>query len=514
MQPHLVDHVGGRRGRSADGGGSCRARSRARCGDARRRRRRGGTGTRPRCPATTVAGKTGTAQKPVPDGGYSTSKLRRVVRRLRPGDAAAAGDPGHGRRAARRDLGRRRRGAGVRADRAVRPAVPGGAARHAGDDAPAATSRPPLRARRAARQVVAPASSAPAACPNVHRRIGRACDRRAAVDSRARWTWSASSRRSPTRTSWGALRWRSATSPTTPARSGPGALFFCVPRRARRRARLRRRGGRARRGRARRRAAARPRRAAARRRRRAPRDGRRAPTSSSATRARSCRSPASPARTARRRPRSCVYAILDGGGPAARAARDGRDARRRRAARRPCGRRPRRSTSSARFREMLDAGDRSCAIEATSHGSAARAGSTACASRPRLHEPDAGPPRLPRDDGGATSRPSGGSSSRRRRRAAVNVGDTWGRRLAAELRAGTRSRTGSRDRTRDARPPSALDGVDLTAARPLQRRERARRARRGAAARASTTRRSRAGSRRCAACRGGSSRSTRASRSR
>ena len=52
------------------------------------------------------------------------------------------------------------------------------------------------------------------------------------------------------------------------------------------------------------------------------------------------------------------------------------------------------------FREMLDAGDRSCAMEATSiaagpgqaHGHALRGAG--------LHEPDAGPSRFPRHDGG------------------------------------------------------------------------------------------------------------------
>ena len=130
-----------------------------------------------------------------------------------------------------------------------------------------------------------------------------------------------------------------------------------------------RRRGRARRGRARRRAAA-----------------RRSPcrSSSSPTRARAMAPAAdeffgAPDARARGRRRhrherqddDRVPAPRDprGGRPAARAARDGRDARRRRAARRPCATRPRRSTCSARSARCSTPANRSCAMEASSHGS-------------------------------------------------------------------------------------------------------------------------------------------------
>ena len=79
---------------------------------------------RPRSPGYTVAGKTGTAAKIDPDGTLLDVALRRVVRRARAGDEAEARDHGHGRRAARRHLRRRRRRAGVPRDRALQPPAP------------------------------------------------------------------------------------------------------------------------------------------------------------------------------------------------------------------------------------------------------------------------------------------------------------------------------------------------------------------------------------------------------
>ena len=52
------------------------------------------------------------------------------------------------------------------------------------------------------------------------------------------------------------------------------------------------------------------------------------------------------------------------------------------------------------FREMLDAGDRSAAVEASSHGVGAPASRPRALRRARLHEPEPGPPRSARDDGG------------------------------------------------------------------------------------------------------------------
>ena len=55
------------------------------------------------------------------------------------------------------------------------------------------------------------------------------------------------------------------------------------------------------------------------------------------------------------------------------------------------------------FREMLDAGNRSCALEASSHDRAPPARRRAV-RRARLHEPWPRPPRLPRDDRGLLRR--------------------------------------------------------------------------------------------------------------
>ena len=84
------------------------------------------------------------------------------------------------------------------------------------------------------------------------------------------------------------------------------------------------------------------------------------------------------------------------------------------------------------LREMLDAGDRSCAMEATSIGAAqGRLAGTRfrCA---RLHQPDAGSPRLPRDDGCVLRCEAGalrpGRCRRRERRR--RVGEAAGRRAA------------------------------------------------------------------------------------
>ena len=166
----------------------------------------------------------------------------------------------------------------------------------------------------------------------------------------------------------------------TPTPSTPGALFFCVPRRARRRARLRRRGGRARRGRARRRAASStsPCRSSSSPTSRAG-DGRRGATPSSATRARELdvagvtgtNGKTTTAFLAPRDPR--------GGRPAARPARHGREPRRRRAAARRAhdarGDRP--AAHAAR-----DARRRRPQLRARGHLArlGAAAGSTACAS--------------------------------------------------------------------------------------------------------------------------------------
>ena len=158
------------------------------------------------------------------------------------------------------------------------------------------------------------------------------------------------------------------------------------------------------------------------------------------------------------------------------------------------------------FREMLDAGDRSCAMEASSHAS-------------ELHRLDRVRfavlvfTNLSQDHLDFHGDMESYFQAKRRLfveapPAAVNVGDEYGRRLAAEL-------PDDADVTFDARTTAAHARRHRPeAARPLQRRERARRARCGARCSASTTTRSRAASSRSAACPGASSPSRRGSRSR
>ena len=67
------------------------------------------------------------------------------------------------------------------------------------------------------------------------------------------------------------------------------------------------------------------------------------------------------------------------------------------------------------FREMLDAGDRSCVMEATSIAAAQGPTRRYALRGACLHEPDAGPPRLPRDDGGVLRRQARAVRAGRRR---------------------------------------------------------------------------------------------------
>ena len=113
---------------------------------------------------------------------------------------------------------------------------------------------------------------------------------------------------------------------------------------------------------------------------------------------------------------------------------------------------------------MVDAGDRSCVMEATSIAGAQGRLDRHALRRARLHEPDPGPPRLPRDDGGYFEAKR--ALFAQAERAVVNVGDEWGRRLAG--RAPECADVHARRRPRRHRP---------AAARPLQPCERARRGR-------------------------------------
>ena len=94
------------------------------------------------------------------------------------------------------------------------------------------------------------------------------------------------------------------------------------------------------------------------------------------------------------------------------------------------------------FREMLDAGDRSVALEASSHGSALQAPRPRPLRGARLHEPLAGPPRPARVDGGLLPgeapavhrRPAAAGGGQRRRRARAPARARAGRGAARAAR--------------------------------------------------------------------------------
>ena len=138
------------------------------------------------------------------------------------------------------------------------------------------------------------------------------------------------------------------------------------------------------------------------------------------------------------------------------------------------------------LREMLDVGDRSCAMEATSHGARARSAQGRALLRSRLHEPQPRPPRLPRD---AREVLRGEAQPLRHRRPASGCGERGRRSRPPPCRrvARTRPRAPGYVRfrrrrghpRRRARPPGRrgeLHGSGHSATQPparsIQRRER------------------------------------------
>ena len=141
------------------------------------------------------------------------------------------------------------------------------------------------------------------------------------------------------------------------------------------------------------------------------------------------------------------------------------------------------------FREMLDAGDRSVAIEASSHGLDAAPARPRPLRRARLHEPLPGPSRPARVDGGLLPgeaaalhrRPAAAGSGQRRRRARAPA-RARARRGAARAARHLRPHRRRRDPRRGARArrarepfPRRRDRARDAAARAVQRRKRARR---------------------------------------
>ncbi len=146
--------------------------------------------------------------------------------------------------------------------------------------------------------------------------------------------------------------------------------------------------------------------------------------------ARRCAASASPARTARPRPPTCLEAIARAAGRAGRADRHHRRSGRGDAV--PLGtRRPRRPSSRRCSRGCATAGSTHRRDGGLARTRSTSTGSTAPGSPPRLHEPLARPPRLPRHDR-RLLRGQGAAVHARARggRGVVNVDDAMGATLA------------------------------------------------------------------------------------
>ena len=408
----------------------------------------GGTGAAAAVPGYTVAGKTGTAAKPVP-GGYSTTKYVASFVGVVPGEGPAARRARLDRRAARRDLGRRRRGARVRRHRPLEPRRARG--RTGCDDLtplPLASVRRPwsssasLPRSHLRRFSAAPTPSRCGTSPTT-RAPSRPAPRSSPFPASAPTGTTSRRRRSrtaPSRSSSSARSSRRCRSssfrPTRAAMATAADVFFGEPTRELEVAGV-------------------------------------TGTSGKTT--------------------TRVPPLLRARGrrPAPGPARHGREPRRRRgAAGRPHDARgdrpPAHVPRDARRRQP----------QRRARGVVARVGAAPARPRPlrraRLHEPEPGSPRLPRVDGGLLRGEAASSSSGAAPPpAAVNIGDEWGRRLAEELADVNRAPLITFGLADDAEiRPDELElgpsGARFTAGgieirleppRPLQRRERARRGR-------------------------------------
>ena len=397
-----------------------------------------------------------------------------------PGERAAARDPRLDRRAAGPDLRRHGRRAGVPRHRPLRAAVPRRAAGRPGVAASAAgasarlvrfarpaVAQPPPRGEHRPR-VAARAVSRSKKCQHLShfgddlRRRGRLAP---LLDSPVVDLERLIAALAPAEVV-GRVQPRSRDlAYDARARRRRGALLL-RPRRARRRARLRAGGGRERRGRARRRAPARPGRAAARRRRRRARRWRSAADEFFGRPTEELAVAGVTGTNGKTTTAFLLYAVLAAAGRRP-AARDDRDACRTASAAPATRTTPEAIDLQRLFREMLDAGDRSCAMEATSHGVGAAAGSTACASRRSSSRTST------RTTSTSTATMEDYFDAKRRLfvggaapPAAVNVGDAYGRRLAEELR--TRARRSSPSALRRAtsdeleRPRRLVAAVDAS----------------------------------------------------